>query len=117
MTTMTTDAKACFEACCAAARQCLEASAMCADAGRTAQCKALSDCADVCEAAAACLARCSDCCPSLCAACAEFCSQCAKVCRTLNDPKLAACIEACRACAACCEKVCQAASGRAAAKA
>ena len=107
LTIMSAEANACVQACCDCSRMCLEAAAYCADNGRSAQWRALLDCAAQCQAACECLTRCSDCCSTVCTCCASVCAQCAEICKRSNDKQLQACIDACKRCAECCQSVCR----------
>ena len=95
-------------------RSCIEACNACADAGNhcakaclfeqsredLARCISLDvDCAEICQLAAAYMARNSELVGEMCSFCAEVCISCAEECEKHEMAHCLACAEACRRCA------------------
>lgn len=66
----------------------------------------LLDCADICEASAAFLARGTERHKRTCSLCAEICRSCGESCAQFkDDAQMKACADVCRACAESCQKM------------
>lgn len=101
--------------CLACARSCNETIVHCLELGgehaNPTHISALLDCAQICETAAAFMARGSQLHPNVCAACADACDRCAAECeRFPDDAAMAECARICRQTA----KSCRAMAGAAA---
>lgn len=107
----------CIDACTACAQSCSEAVRHCLEMGeRHAGVKHLTlliDCADICAAAAAFMARGSEHQACVCAECADVCDGCADSCNSFEDPFMKACADACIDCAAACREMAQQDTGTA----
>ena len=97
----------CIEACNACAVACNHCAASCLqepDVKMMARCIALDmDCAQLCQAATAFMARGSDLARALCGVCAQACRACADECAKHDMDHCRRCAEACRRCAQACE--------------
>jgi hypothetical protein len=98
------DCQDCATTCNETIRHCLEMGGRHASPGHIAL---LLDCAAICDATAASMARASEAHRLFCAACVEVCRLCEADCRKLaaDDPTMLACAEMCRQCAESCEEM------------
>jgi hypothetical protein len=101
--------QACIDACYACAAACDNCSTACLqepDVKMMARCIALDmDCAQVCRAAAACMARGSEFAKAICRLCADVCTACGEECGRHPMDHCRRCAEACRRCAEACRKM------------
>lgn len=67
--------------------------------------KIMTDCIQICQAAADFMTRGSDAQKSVCAACAEICEACAKSCEAIDDDEMKSCADICRRCAESCREM------------
>ena len=98
--------EACLQACNECAVACLQCATAClqeADPKPMAGCIALDlECADICQLAAASIARGGEHMQAICALCAQACSSCATECGKHNMDHCKRCAEACKRCADAC---------------
>ena len=98
--------EACLQACNECAAACLHCATAClqeADPKPMTRCIALDlECADMCQLAAASIARGGEHMKAICALCAEVCRSCATVCGTHDMGHCKRCAEACKRCADAC---------------
>ena len=97
----------CIRDCLDCARSCYETISHCLELGgehaASGHIKALLDCAQMCESAAAFMARSSELHPKVCGVCAEACERCAEECeRFPDDEMMAECAQICRQAAESC---------------
>lgn len=105
--------QSCIEACYRCAAQCDQCAGACLDereASAMVPCiRADLDCADICRAAAAAMARGSAQIERICRVCAEVCDACASECARHTMQHCQDCARACRECANACRSMLQAA--------
>ena len=65
----------------------------------------MSDCMEICQAAADTMTRNSPAHAAVCTACAEVCEACAHSCEVIDDEHMRHCAEVCRACARTCREM------------
>ena len=96
----------CLRACNECAAACLQCATACikeTDPKAMAQCIALDlECADICQLAAASIARGGEHMKAICALCAEACKNCSSVCAQHAMDHCKKCAEACKKCADAC---------------
>jgi uncharacterized protein YggL (DUF469 family) len=95
---------ACYQACHATVRHCLELGGSHAEAEHI---TLLLDCAQVCQTSAELMLHGSDMHRQACVLCAEFCRSCEESCRALahDDEMMRYCADACQSCAASCDRM------------
>lgn len=102
----------CIQACQACALACNHCAASClkeTDVQMMSRCIALDiDCAQICDLAAAAMARDSECAKTLCEACARICKECGVECSKHSTSHCADCAKACHQCAQECISMAQA---------
>lgn len=105
----------CIRDCLDCARSCYETITHCLEMGgehaASRHINALLDCAQICEAAAASMARGSELHPKVCGVCADACDRCAEECERFPDDKvMAECAAICRQAANSCRTMAGAAA-------
>jgi len=95
---------ACYQACHATARHCLDLGGAHAEANHM---TLLLDCADVCETTAKLMLHGSDAHRQACGLCAEICRSCEESCRQMSqdDEMMSHCADTCHSCAESCDRM------------
>jgi hypothetical protein len=106
MSHITSDVRACLEACQSCHEVCLETLTHCLARGgehaEASHIRALLDCAQICATSADFMLRGSPRHGSVCDVCADACTECAASCGKLDGAEMQRCAEECRECAAQC---------------
>jgi hypothetical protein len=112
MAHISSDVRACIEACQSCHAVCIETLTHCLTMGgehaEAQHIRTLLDCAQICATSADFMLRGSPMHGSVCDVCADVCNECAASCADLDGPEMQRCAEECRRCAEHCREMAKA---------